>query len=63
VLDLIILLFNYSRQVKVISPTTEGNMGKLEVEMIYSNSEKNFCLNICVLLRCESIVETPDPSY
>jgi hypothetical protein len=49
--------------VKVISPTAEGNMGKLEVEMVYSNSEKNFCLNICVLLRCESIVETPDPSY
>jgi hypothetical protein len=50
-------------QVKVTSPMAEGNMGKLEVEMVYSNSEKNFCLNICVLLRCESIVETLDPSY
>jgi hypothetical protein len=36
-------------QVKVTSPTTEGNMGKLEVEMVYSNSEESFCLNICVL--------------
>jgi hypothetical protein len=49
--------------VKVISPTAEGNMGKLEVEMVYSNLEKSFGLNICVLLRCESIVATPDPSY
>jgi hypothetical protein len=49
--------------VKVISPTAEGNMGKLKVEMVYSNLEENFCLNICVLLRCESIVATPDPSY
>jgi hypothetical protein len=49
--------------VKVTSPKAEGNIGKLEVKMVYSNSEKSFCLNICVLLRYESIVETPDPSY
>jgi hypothetical protein len=49
--------------VKVISPTAKGNMGKLEVEMVYFNSEESFCLNICVLLRCESIIATPDPSY
>jgi hypothetical protein len=49
--------------VKVTSPMAEGNMGKLEVEMVYSNSEESFCLNIYVLLRCESIVATPDPSY
>jgi hypothetical protein len=49
--------------VKVTSPTAEGNMGKLEVEMVYSNSEKNFYLNICILLRCESIAETTDLSY
>jgi hypothetical protein len=41
----------------------EGNMGKLEVEMVYSNPEENFCLNICVLVRRESMVATPDPSF
>jgi hypothetical protein len=49
--------------VKVISPMAKGNMGKLEVEMVYFNLEKSFCLNICILLRCGSIVATPDPSY
>jgi hypothetical protein len=49
--------------VKVISPTAEGNMGKLEVEMVYSNLDDSFCLNICVLLRRESIVATPDLLY
>jgi len=48
--------------VKVISPTTEGNMCKLEVEIVFSNSEQNFCLNIGVLLRFDSIVATSDPS-
>jgi hypothetical protein len=50
-------------QVKVTSPTAEGNMGKLEVEIVYSNPEESFCLNIGVLLRCESIVANPNPSY
>jgi hypothetical protein len=49
--------------VKVTSPMAEGNMGKLEVEIVYSNLKDSFCLNICVLLRCESIVATPDPLY
>jgi len=48
--------------VKVTWTMAEGNMGKLEVEMVCSNSEENLCLNIGVLLRCESIVATPDPS-
>ena len=47
---------------KVTSLTAEGNMGKLEVEMVGSNLEENFYLNIGVLLRCESIIATPDPS-
>jgi hypothetical protein len=33
----------------------------LKVRSIYSNSEENFCLNACVLLRSENIVATPDP--
>jgi hypothetical protein len=41
---------------------TKGNMGKLEVEAVCSNLEVNFCLNIGVLLTCECIVATPDPS-
>jgi hypothetical protein len=41
----------------------EGNMGKLKVEMVYSNSEENFCLNMCVLVRRASMVATPDPSF
>ena len=32
----------------------------LKVRSVYSNPEKNFLLNICVLLRRESIVATPD---
>jgi hypothetical protein len=39
----------------------EGNMCKFEVISVYSNLEENFCLNVCVLLRSESIVATPDP--
>jgi hypothetical protein len=35
----------------------------LEVEMVYSNPEENFCLNICVLVRRESMVATLDPSF
>jgi hypothetical protein len=38
----------------------KGNMGKFESQMVYSNPEDNFCLNACVLLRCESIEATPD---
>jgi hypothetical protein len=40
----------------------EGNMGKFESQIVYSNPEESSCLNICVLLRRESIVATPDPS-
>jgi hypothetical protein len=40
----------------------KGNMGKFEVRIVRSNSEKSSCLNACVLLRRESIVATPDPS-
>ena len=39
----------------------EGNMGKFKVRSVYSNSEENFLLNACVLLRRENIVATPDP--
>jgi hypothetical protein len=39
----------------------EGNMGKFESQISYSNPEENFRLNVCVLLRRESIVATPDP--
>jgi hypothetical protein len=48
--------------VKVISPTIEGNLSKLEVKIICSIVEENSYLNIGVLLRCESIIATPDPS-
>jgi hypothetical protein len=44
------------------SPMVKGNMGKFEVRIVHSNPEKSSCLNAYVLLRCESIVETPDPS-
>jgi hypothetical protein len=33
----------------------------LKVRIVYSNPKENFCLNACVLLRCESIEATPDP--
>ena len=33
----------------------------LKVRSVYSNLDDNFCLNTCVLLRCESIDATPDP--
>ena len=39
----------------------EGNMGKFEVRLVYSNLEENSCLNACVLLRSENIEATPDP--
>ena len=39
----------------------EGNMGKFEARLIYSNPKENSCLNACVLLRRESIDATPDP--
>ena len=41
----------------------EGNMGKFEVRLAYSNPKENSCLNPCVLLRSESIVATPDPLF
>ena len=47
---------------KAISPMVEGNMSKFEVRIVHSNLEENPYLNACVLLRCESIVATPDPS-
>jgi hypothetical protein len=38
----------------------EGNMGKFESQIGGFNSEENFCLNACVLLRSENIAATPD---
>ena len=35
----------------------EGNMGKFENQIVYSNLEENFRLNACVLLRSENIAE------
>jgi hypothetical protein len=32
----------------------------LKVRSVYANPEENFCFNTCVLLRRESIEETPD---
>ena len=39
----------------------EGNMGKFESRISFSNLEENFLLNACVLLRHENIVATPNP--
>jgi hypothetical protein len=62
VLGLIILSFNYSRpQWRLRSPMVEGNMGKFESQISYSNLEENFWLNTCVLLRSEYIIATPNP--
>jgi hypothetical protein len=47
--------------VAAISPMVEGNMSKSIIRIIHSNLEERSCLNACVLLRCESIVATPDP--
>jgi hypothetical protein len=33
----------------------------LKVRIVYSNPEGNSYLNVCVLLRCESIEVTPSP--
>ena len=33
----------------------------MKVRSVYSNPEKNSCLNACVLLRSESIEATPNP--
>jgi hypothetical protein len=44
------------------SPMVKGNMSKFEVRTFCSNAEESSCLNACVLLRCESIVATLDPS-
>jgi hypothetical protein len=61
-LDLIVLSFNSSKpKWRLRSPMVEGNMGKFEVRLVYSNLEKNFWLNAYVLLRSESIVLTPSP--
>jgi hypothetical protein len=35
----------------------------LKVRSVYSNLEENFCLNACVLLRCESMEATPNPTF
>ena len=35
----------------------------LKVISVYSNPEENSCLNVCVLLRSESIEATPDPIF
>jgi hypothetical protein len=40
----------------------KGNMGKFKGQIsFYSNSKDNFLLNVCVLLRRENIVPTPNP--
>jgi hypothetical protein len=44
------------------SSIMEGNMSKFIIRIVYSNPEENSCLNACVLLRCENIVATLDPS-
>jgi hypothetical protein len=43
-------------------PMVKGNMGKFEVRIVRSNPEESSYLNACVLLRCESIIATLDPS-
>ena len=37
--------------------------GNIQFKIVNSNSKKNFCLNICVPLWCESIVAIPDSSW
>jgi hypothetical protein len=32
-------------------------------DKVEKNEAENFCLNICVLVRHESMVATPDPSF
>jgi hypothetical protein len=44
------------------SPMIEGNMSKFFIRIIHSNPKENYCLNVCVPIRRESIVATPDPS-
>jgi hypothetical protein len=44
------------------SPMVKGNMSKFFIRIIHSNLEENSCLNACVPIRHESIVETPDQS-
>ena len=39
----------------------EGNTGKFESQIVYSNPKENFWLNACVLLRSENIAAAPDP--
>jgi hypothetical protein len=43
------------------SPMVKGNMGKFEIRIVHSNPEENSYLNVCLLLRRESIVATLDP--
>jgi len=45
-----------------ISPMVKGNMGEFLVRIVHSDPEDSACLNTCALMRCESIVATPDPS-
>jgi hypothetical protein len=61
-LDLIVVFQLLKTQVTAISPVAEGNMSKSIIRIINSNLEERSCLNVCVLLRCESIVATPNPS-
>ena len=48
-------------QVKAKAPWLKVIWVSLKVILVYSNPEKNFWLNACVLLGCESLVATPDP--
>jgi hypothetical protein len=48
--------------VTAISPMVKGNMGKFKVRIVCSNLKESSYLNACVLLRCESIIATLDPS-
>jgi hypothetical protein len=39
----------------------EGNKSKFEVRSVNFNPRENSLLNVCVLLRSENIIATPDP--
>ena len=62
VLNLIVLSFNCSRHKWTIqAPWLKIIWVSLKVRSVYSNPEENSCLNVCVLLRSESIDATLDP--
>jgi hypothetical protein len=48
--------------VTATSPMVEGNMSEFFIRIVHSNPEESSCLNVCVLVRRESIVATLDPS-